>query len=201
MKNTNKPLKMKWYNYLVYFWLPLNILLGLINLVVLGKMFSPVIVALFSSDLKIPSENKIDLFALLYILLFMCIIPFFYTLALRRSLKKFKHCAPKLVSFWYVLSALTFAGFFVFLLIRVDVSTELVYLLVFLILRALIAVPNNALYFYKRSALFAKPPKKISMRKAKRQAKKQAKKARKKAREDASFEEYFEEDYEETFEQ
>ena len=59
-------------------------------------------------------------------------------------------------------------------------------------------VPNNALYFYKRAALFVKKPKKLSKRKAKKLAKKQAAQASKKQSvSQKAVAEYHDEDFDE----
>lgn len=201
MKNTKKILKMNWYDCLVYFWLPLNIFANLLLLVWMGQMFYPVITALFSSDITLDSENVLWVVSLVYFLLFICIIPFFYTIAVRGSLKKFKPCAPKCLSFWYVLPVLSWTILCVLLVLTLGddpIIVSFISVIAVLLVRALIMVPNNALYFYKRAALFVKKPKKLSKRKAKKLAKKQAAQASKKQSvSKKAVAEYHDEDFDE----
>ena len=150
MKNTNTP-KMKWYNYLVYFWLPLNIFFDLLFALFVGRMFDPAMAVLFSPKYEVAPSKGVYLFYLM-LLLFLCIFPVVYTIIVRENLRKLTYNAPKLLTFWYAMPVLSNilacqiifqAGWEHFLCV-VALGT----------LKAAIMIPINNAYFSKRADLF-----------------------------------------------
>ena len=159
MEKTKK-IGMKWYNYLVHFWLPLNIFLTLLLTILVGRVFSPVIIALFSPQYEVIPSEIIRLLAVIYLLLCIFILPLFYTIGVRKSLRKCKPNAPKQLAFWYIMPILFILGFYALGYI----ATGELPLVAFSIpggvaLRALIMIPLNARYFNKRAELFGLPQK------------------------------------------
>ena len=162
MENTNT-LKMKWYNYLVYFWLPINVFVYLLSMVFAWRIFSPTLTALFSFEYELIPTREKDLFLLIYMLLFMLVIPFIYTVIVRRKLRKFSPSAPEALYFWYILPILLNAGLLIQMLFQDDYFTaeNLLFVTLFDILRALVVIPSSKLYFYKRAELFQAKPKTV----------------------------------------
>lgn len=160
MKNTNTP-KMKWYNFLVYFWLPINIFFNLLLTVLMWRMFTPVITALFSFKYEVIPTKGTELFLLIYLLLFMCVLPLVFTIIVRENLRKFTPRAPKLLSYWYILPVLLNMGVLLITNLFGDNSDFMVFIMpmvVFGIIKALVMILSNNLYFYKRAAFFEKRP-------------------------------------------
>ena len=159
MEKTKK-IGMKWYNYLVHFWLPLNIFLNLLLIVLVGRFLYPVIAALFSSQYAI-NYTEIDGFLfLLYFVLFVCILPFFTTIGTRRSLKKCKPNAFGNLVFWYIDPILNFILFDALLFVSGGtMPEELKIVFLFFVLRALIMIFLNGRYFDRRAELFGLYPK------------------------------------------
>ena len=79
MKNTNTP-KMKWYNFLVYFWLPMDIFLDLISVVLVGRMCDPVMGTLLSPNYEISPSKGVNLFYLVLLLFVYYLFPLIYTI-------------------------------------------------------------------------------------------------------------------------
>ena len=194
MKNTDSTPKMKWYNYLTYFWLPLFTFFCTVLLIVELRMYAPLIVALCSPKFEIDLSKLRDLFIVLYMMLFLCVLPLIYTMIVKRSLKNFAPLAPKLLSFWYVLPILLNLGFVSLLIFWDDPSAgSLIGITLgqtlFLIVRALIVMPANALYFLKRAELFVKKPVEeivvVPVEEPKKKSRKERRKERKEARQEA----------------
>lgn len=150
MKKTNNPPKMKWYNYLVYLGLPLNAFVTLIIIVLYGRLLDPLMQVLSTIDI-----GTILVCAYPF---FINIIAFFLTLVLKRSLKKFKTYAPKLITFWYIFPILSNIGSLLVMQplwqYMQGMDIILVSMIVGLLLKALIMIPANAFYFLKREEIF-----------------------------------------------
>ena len=194
MKNTDSTPKMKWYNYLTYFWLPLFTFFCTVLLIVELRMYAPLIAALCSPKFEIDLSKLRDLFIVLYSMLFLCVLPLIYTMIVKRSLKKFAPLAPKLLSFWYVLPILLNLGFVSLLIFWDDPSAgSLIGITLaqtlFLIVRALIVMPYNSLYFLKRAELFVKKPVEeivvVPVEEPKKKSRKERRKERQEARKEA----------------
>ena len=159
MKNTKSLKNLVWYDYLTYFWLPLLAFLNFVALVLLTMEFIPLLIDVYLPDLGNDPAFTLLLFMWAYILLFLGLLPFIFTISVRRNLKKFTFRAPEFLSSWYKLPIWLCLGAFIITVlsplreISPLLSIELI-IIAFFVVRALVMVPVNSLYFRKRAALF-----------------------------------------------
>lgn len=178
MKNTNN-LGIKWYHFLVHFWLPLNIFVNLLLLVVTGRALFPAIKFSLSCDYELLAIEKVGMFFLAYIFAFMLILPLIYTIIVRSDLRRVSSRAPQTLSFWYVLPILINVGLVIFVLIFKGPAYTLPWVLitVFCVIRAVIMIPQNNRYLFKRLLILKVMYEEDKIKRA--EAKKEPRKSRK----------------------
>ena len=157
MKKIKKKKELKWYNFLVYFWLPLNVIAKVIITVIgAGLLFS-----LVQTSIAKGSFNLGLILTGAYLLL-VTVITLVYICGLKGSLKKFESKAPKLLVVWYLLPILFNIGllFIAKPLLPTEgdfvqyVPLAFLALVVVAFARALFMILVNVPYFLKREELF-----------------------------------------------
>lgn len=157
MKKIKKKTEMKWYNFLVCFWLPLNI----VAKVIIAVLGAGLLFFVVKSSIKSPTFNLSLILTVAYLLL-VTLITLVYICGLRGSLKKFESKAPKLLVVWYLLPILFNIG--LLFIAKPLWPTEgnfvqyvplaFLALVVVAFARALFMILVNVPYFLKREELF-----------------------------------------------
>ena len=156
MKKLKKELGMKWYNFLVYLWLPLNVLASLVITAFCG--------ILTFEYLKTMDNELFDINWVITFVYFavVALIMFIFTIELRASLRKFISRGPKLLAVWYMLPVIFDIGllFVTQPLWPTEAPISQYVLLAFLglvavaFVRSFVMILLNVSYFVKREELF-----------------------------------------------
>ena len=155
-KNKKKKIGMKWYNFLVHFWLPLSALitLGAVGLCGVGTYSN------LTYELK---QDQFDVSSVLIFayLTLVGLIMFVYTVGLRKSLKGYEGKSSKLLVIWYLLPVLFSMGLMLFtspMLSKIGDGKMTIYIFLGVIIatfaRAFVMIPLNIPYFLKREDKF-----------------------------------------------
>lgn len=101
MKKIKKKTEMKWYNFLICFWLPLNI----VAKVIIAVLGAGLLFFVVKSSIESRTFNFSLILTVAYLLL-VTLITLVYICGLRGSLKKLESKASKLLVIWYLLPIL-----------------------------------------------------------------------------------------------
>ena len=101
MRKKKKKIGMKWYNFLVYLWLPIVVIVTLISTVASGLSMAGLTIASIEAGALDTNVIVAGVYSV-FVGLFM----FVYTIELRRSLRTFEHKGPRLLVVWYLLPIL-----------------------------------------------------------------------------------------------
>ena len=157
MKKLKKELGMKWHNFLVYLWLPLNVLASLAITVFCGVLTYEYLVSSLGTELF--NVNWVITFAYLAL---VSLVTFIFTIELRMNLRKLKSKGPKLLVVWYMLPVIFDIGaLFVTQSLWPTTAPESQYVLYAFLgliaaafVRSFVMILLNISYFVKREELF-----------------------------------------------